>query len=350
MKTVGGIKTMQLQKFFNLYLLVPLGVLSTIFGYAESLNKLTGVSHGFLFTSVGFLFAFWCLVWLIWFSGMILSPGSKKIALAGLVAVSVLYYSFIQYYIVFADRNNVLTTVVELEGAMSLATGQDPAVAVRKISGLMRRFGETPMLLNDRGQANYKLGKYLDAVQDFRLAVQGDPKNEDYVFNLAVALREMCDFVNAKTAFDEYVKSNPGDVQGHYNRGIVYQDLGDYDAALYEYRIVIEAREAREMERERALFNSGVAYALKFARASDQGTRGLYLGYAIDDLNRSVSIGGNDRIAQIRAASEPLQDRRSSAKCEGLHATDDLTALAQTDQFQKWLQEKTKMMSLFRQN
>lgn len=327
---------MQLQKFFNLYLLVPLGVLSTIFGYAESVHKLTGVPHVFLFASVGFLLALWCLVWLVWFSGMVLGPRPKKIALAGLVAVSFLYYSFTQYYVVLSVRNNVLASVVTLEGALSSAT-EDPAQAVRKISGLISRFGETPPLLNDRGKANYELEKYPEAVRDFKLAVQGDPKNQEYAFNLAVALRDMCDFSNAKIAFDTYVRSNPDDILGHYNRGVVYQYLGDYDAALADYAVVIATNELGRVES--ALFNSAVVYASKFAHASDPNTRELYLGKAIAYLERSVSIGRGGRFAKIRAALVPLQER-SPAKCERFYATDDLTALAKTDQFQKWMQGK----------
>lgn len=330
---------MQLQRFFNLYLLFPLGALATIFGYAESVHKLTGVPNVFLFTSIGFLLALWGLVWLIWFSGMILSPGPKKIALAGLVVVSILYYSFIQQYIVLSAKNNVLTTVVELEGAMSLAT-EDPTVAIRKISGLIRRFGETPPLLNYRGKAYYKLGKFPEAVRDFRLALQGDPRDQDYAFNLAVALREMCDFLDAKAAFDNYVKGNPDDVLGHYNRGVVYQYLGDYDTALAEYAVVVATNEPGRVES--ALFNSAVGYALKYARASDEGSKELYLGNAIAYLERSVSIGRSARIAQIRAALLPLRDR-PPARCEGFYATDDLTALAKTDQFQKWMHRENEI-------
>jgi tetratricopeptide (TPR) repeat protein len=139
-------------------------------------------------------------------------------------------------------------------------------------------------------------------------AEKGNSQNREYEFNRAVALREMCNFAEARATFYQYVQAYPTDVDGHYNLGVVDQMLGRWDEAVAQYEIVINSGKTGERA-ESALYNSGVASALKRAETSDPIRQKRLEAVAIDYLERSLNIGGSGRINTIRAALVPLHNR-----------------------------------------
>jgi Na+(H+)/acetate symporter ActP len=83
---------MSMPYFLNICLILPLGILLQVVGYLQSVYRLTAAPLLLFIVSLGFVLAFSCLVWEIWYSRINLSQGARKIAIAGLVAVSVGYY------------------------------------------------------------------------------------------------------------------------------------------------------------------------------------------------------------------------------------------------------------------
>jgi tetratricopeptide (TPR) repeat protein len=234
-----------------------------------------------------------------------------------------------------AIKADTLTVLLDLQQARGMVN-REPNEALRKLDGLIKRLGETPLLLNMRGTAYYQLGKYKESFQDFKGAEKSDPKNREYIFNVAVALREMCDFQGAKFQLDRYVKEQSDDVWGHYNRGVVHHYLRDYETALAEYNVVVATNEQLV---EAALFNSAAAFSRKFEKESNERTREKHLERAIDYLDKSVKLGGKVRIGKIRESLVPIDQR--PPKCEGYYETQDLSGLMDSGKFKDWLAGKS---------
>jgi tetratricopeptide (TPR) repeat protein len=289
---------MRLARFLGRYVLAPLGVLLQVFGYIESLYRFTGIPYTFFIMSTGFAISAVLLIWYIWFSGLVQTARKAATAVISLVIVSTLYYAFLQYSLVLKVKKDILDVMVAFDSVRDLIP-KDPHEALIKISKLMEQLGELPDLVNARATANYRLGRYKEALEDYRRAAALDPKNRIYEFNVAVALREMCAFKEARGVLDEYLRVNKDDMWGYFQRGVIQHVLGNYDPALSDYNIVI-ANDGPIGEA--ALFNSAVVYALKFKNESSEDVREAHVAKIIEYLERSIVLGQEARKGRIRNA------------------------------------------------
>ncbi len=135
-----------------------------------------------------------------------------------------------------------------------------------------------------KGEANYKAGKYEEAVKDLTQAVKLSPDWDDPHYVLALSLTELG---RLKEAIEEFkqaakvaVKDEPK-ILSFYNLGNADMDLGQYKEAIeaYQKAIQINARSAEPQKLSKPHNNFGLAYA-----ASGQLTE------AVAEFNQAVQI------------------------------------------------------------
>src|SRR6266498_430268 len=139
--------------FVKKYLAVPVGIILQLFGYYEAIFNLTGIPKAFLIASAGFVMLTLLLVWFIWFSACCQTGRQKSGAVVGLVALSLVYYIFVQYRLMLNVRNDTFRQVMDLESARDLLS-TDPGETVVKITNMTRSLHELPELYNIRGVAH----------------------------------------------------------------------------------------------------------------------------------------------------------------------------------------------------
>lgn len=335
----GGGLTMTVGDFFKHYLLLPVSIILQLFGYIESAFNITGIPNTFLLISAGFMMLASLLVWVIWFSELTDTSHRRGLALVGLIALSIGYYTYMQYSLVLNFKDDLLRHLIYLESARDLVTTNSNE-AIDQMSKLIDGFQKIPEVYNIRGTAYYKLGRYKDALKDFQRATELDRTGKLYRYNVAITLREMCNLREAKKILDEYVEANKHDMSGYYERAVVYHLLTDYENALAGYKIIIANSDDYV---ESASFNAAVIYAFKFNDEIHDGKKKDYLDKVIKHLDRSIYLGGQDRIRKIENAFIPIAERQHrDGWCEGYDVTDDLTPLQHVEMFMHWWHEKRK--------
>jgi tetratricopeptide (TPR) repeat protein len=90
-------------------------------------------------------------------------------------------------------------------------------------------------VLNNLGVLEARRGLYANALAHFDKAVQGDPSDADFNFNRGLALWYEGRFSDAAESLKAAIQSNPGDVETHTLLAMVYAKLGDDAAEQREY-------------------------------------------------------------------------------------------------------------------
>jgi len=87
-------------------------------------------------------------------------------------------------------------------------------------------------VLNLRGSLLGALGRFDEAIADFRNAIAQAFTNADFHYNLAYALQCQNKLLAALSSYDAAVKLQPNHANAWNNRGVVLDMLGRYDEAL----------------------------------------------------------------------------------------------------------------------
>jgi tetratricopeptide (TPR) repeat protein len=326
--------TASIAGFIKKGLLLPIGILLQLIGYAESVHKLVGLPAPFVFATAGFLLTVAGLVWLIWFSESGL--WTRQAGFGFLAFITIGYIFLVQFQLMSWTERNTINTLIEVESARSLVS-QFPTEAVRRISPIMDRGVEVSEVYNIRGVAYSKLGKNQEALQDFQAAAKLDPMNPLYQYNQAAALRDMCDYSASNEVLEAYLKQYKSNMWARYDHGVVNQILGHNDVALADYNIVIDSRQ--DLPMQSALFNSAVIYAAAAAAAAGNGVeRANALAKMFSLLDHSIKLNPVTRLADLKEAMVPIEKREP--RCSGkYYVTDDLTVVSNFPEFKDWLKQ-----------
>lgn len=98
---------------------------------------------------------------------------------------------------------------------------------------------------NDLGNALYKTGEFLDAVNCFYTARLIDKNYAQTYFNLGVALASLEKYRNSIQAFNQYLRMKQ-DHLGYYARGTTYFYMDELDSALNDLNKAIELDKTKE--------------------------------------------------------------------------------------------------------
>ena len=85
------------------------------------------------------------------------------------------------------------------------------------------------------GNAFMRQGKLSDALAQFRMAENVDPKFPELQLNIGVALLSTGDTLNAMQAFRRELDSNPNSSKAHNNLGVIYEIQGNLKYAAESY-------------------------------------------------------------------------------------------------------------------
>lgn len=98
-----------------------------------------------------------------------------------------------------------------------------------------------PAVQTDRGARMYIDGRWQDAAEEFRRAVEADPEDARLRVNLGSTLLRLGDLDGAAREYDRAAALDPGLAGAFYGQGAVAERRGDDDAADRHYRAALEA-------------------------------------------------------------------------------------------------------------
>ncbi|MBI4115253.1 MAG: tetratricopeptide repeat protein [Candidatus Omnitrophica bacterium] len=83
-------------------------------------------------------------------------------------------------------------------------------------------------------------GRILAAERLFRRAIELEPENADFHFELGNLYVERNNLPGAKIEYGQATMITPNHIAAHYNLGLVYRELGEMGEARSEFRRVLE--------------------------------------------------------------------------------------------------------------
>ena len=98
----------------------------------------------------------------------------------------------------------------------------------------------SPVWLNDRGNAKMLIGHLQEAIADFTVAIQLDKKYAKAYFNRGVAKNELGVYKDSIADYDRVIELNPQDADAYNNRGNAKNELGNYEDAIADLDRAIE--------------------------------------------------------------------------------------------------------------
>lgn len=110
----------------------------------------------------------------------------------------------------------------------------------------------------DRGIAYYNNGQYLDAIDQFNVAVRQAPNSATAYNNRAIARVRIGDLTGALADYTRAIALAPYDAELYFNRGNALVASGQYSAAVADFDRAVQVSPAYA----RAWFNRGTARAL----------------------------------------------------------------------------------------
>lgn len=148
-------------------------------------------------------------------------------------------------------------------------------------------------------------GNLLKAEQLFRRAVEEEPENRDFHFELGNLLLEKGELAAARLEYEEALMISPDFLAARYNLGLVYRELGLTAEARQEFRKVLELDPANV----KAQLQIGYVYQAEgfFEEAEEAFRKAREMDYSSAESQRALE---DLQVVQTEA------QRRSQAKAE----------------------------------
>lgn len=150
---------------------------------------------------------------------------------------------------------------------------------------------------NNRGNFLKDIGKYNEAIREYKKAICADPKRLISYYNIGMIYNDLGKTQSAISEFNKIIALDPNDAKGYYGLGLVYQRIGEVDKAISEY----QKAASLDSERDFIYVNLGSAYISKgmlneavasFQKAiaiSPQNIAAIYnLGIAYSQLGKKL--------------------------------------------------------------
>jgi tetratricopeptide (TPR) repeat protein len=196
-------------------------------------------------------------------------------------------------------------------------TGTRPRDALQYFERAEQLGADDAAFYNNYGQALQKAGERREASARFELAVEKDPDNEDYRFNLAASYTNMGAYRAAVEAWDELIGRYGPRWSYVVYRGRSYLGLARYDEAIQSVEAIVAAYESGELKQDGGRLDRTpptLGEALEILAMSYRGagnpSRGLeYIRRAVDLEPENVSYLNNYGV--MLAESGSIDEARS---------------------------------------
>ncbi|MGL1885475.1 MAG: tetratricopeptide repeat protein [Reichenbachiella sp.] len=91
-------------------------------------------------------------------------------------------------------------------------------------------------VLNDRGITYYGMGDYYRAISDFLRAMEVEPENYTYYYNIAYSLYQLSDANEAIKYIDQAMERKSQYCEAYNLKGLIYDNQNSMDSSLYYFK------------------------------------------------------------------------------------------------------------------
>ncbi len=104
---------------------------------------------------------------------------------------------------------------------------------------LLRQYKQDPALLNILGLCQQQMGRYEEALGNFRKLLSVNPRIPEVQFNLAILFSQLGKTKEAITCYQKALQLNPEMTAAHFNLGALWQAQGELQKAEKQYRLAV---------------------------------------------------------------------------------------------------------------
>lgn len=177
---------------------------------------------------------------------------SIKMALAGGLVIIMAGLAWWLY-----DKNYTNQQIAELKSiAQERAESGDRLAAIEQFTQVIS-LKPTAEAYYQRANAQFDLGNYAAAVEDYTAALAKNPSLSAAYFNRGLAYFKLNQFKAAVDDYTKVIEKNSQDADAFYQRGLAYHRLKNYAAAIEDYTQVIKLNPNEAM----AFVSRGLSYS-----------------------------------------------------------------------------------------
>jgi tetratricopeptide (TPR) repeat protein len=147
---------------------------------------------------------------------------------------------FFQYVIDRLDSNQLRATMYGRKGYGHWEIGQQ-AQALDCFGDALRIFPANPALRRSRGRLYMEMGRWSEAIEDFRVPMRNQPESDDHKL-LGSALAQIGNWSAAASQFEEVLRREPKNAQAHFNLAMAQEQQQQFAGAMAHYRSALEYR------------------------------------------------------------------------------------------------------------
>jgi len=210
----------------------------------------------------------------------------------------------------FADAHYQLALQLRKQGDVTRSKQE-----MQTFQGLKNQANEESSAgdLNNEGNRLLQEGKVREAAEAYRKAVQLDPNNAQWQYNLSLALTKLGDKEGEKGALEKALQLDPNLATAHNDLGLVYSSEGKMNEAEREFRAALEidpkfaeaqnnlgvvySQQGKDSEASalfRQVTESGPTYARAFVNLGLLMARQGDFPAAKEQIQRALKISPND--------------------------------------------------------
>jgi regulator of sirC expression with transglutaminase-like and TPR domain len=124
----------------------------------------------------------------------------------------------------------------------------------------LSQFPKLHVIYNNRAEAYMRLGNYQKAIDDYKKAIEVNPRNSIAYYNRGLAYGKSGLHHKAIGDFNRAIKLDPQNTKFYINLGIAYGNLGNYQQAIEKFNVAIKFAVELDPVLKKAYYNRGIAY------------------------------------------------------------------------------------------
>ena len=130
----------------------------------------------------------------------------------------------------------------QLQSIISLYTQGDLHQALYSANKMLKRFPNSAMLYDIKGNCNRRLGQFNDAVNSYKQSLKIKPGSAEAYYNMGVASKGKGDLDFAIESYTQALKLKPDFADAYNNMGIALSDNGSLTAAIESYKQALKIK------------------------------------------------------------------------------------------------------------
>lgn len=159
-----------------------------------------------------------------------------------------------------------------------------------RLSKVIDKYPDRPDAYMQRGFVYDNMGRYDDAITDYKIGLKNGANKSSYYNAVAIAYNKKRNYKKAISFYTKAIELDNDDASQYANRGSCYDDMHEYEKALVDYHKAIEIDDGCK----EAYINRSITLKKQLEYEGDENKKNVLYGTIIDDLKKALELDPDD--------------------------------------------------------